>query len=155
MMKRHEEEERENDKDERERIKTEEKDKEPRERQGPRRRRRKETEARKKIMLGTQFEATDARRLFPCWDEPSFRARFQLTVIVPENFIAFSNMPVEKETKVAGGKEIRFATTPPMASYLNVFCAGELETLSAKVKNVNHGVVTTMGKAGLGPLCAR
>ena len=37
-----------------------------------------------------------------------------------------------------------------MASYLNVFCAGELETLSAKLKNVSHGVVTTMGKAGLG-----
>ncbi|HEX7517273.1 MAG TPA: M1 family aminopeptidase, partial [Chthoniobacterales bacterium] len=49
-----------------------------------------------------------------------------------------------------GGKEVRFAPTPPMASYLNVFCAGELETLSAKLKNVNHGVVTTMGKAGLG-----
>ena len=104
----------------------------------------------KKIMLGTQFEPTDARRLFPCWDEPSFRARFQLTAVVPENFIAISNMPVEKETKVAGGKEVRFAPTPPMASYLNVFCAGELEALSAKLKNVNHAVVTTMGKAGLG-----
>ena len=41
----------------------------------------------KKIMLGTQFEATDARRMFPCWDEPSFRARFQLTTVVPENFV--------------------------------------------------------------------
>jgi aminopeptidase N len=37
----------------------------------------------KKVMLGTQFEATDARRMFPCWDEPVFRARFQLTAIVP------------------------------------------------------------------------
>ena len=104
----------------------------------------------KKIMLGTQFEPTDARRFFPCWDEPSFRARFQLTAIVPENFLAISNMPVEKETKIAGGKEVRFASTPPMASYLNVFCAGELETLSAKLNNVNHAVVTTMGKAGWG-----
>ena len=50
-------------------------------------------------MLGTQFEATDARRLFPCWDEPSFRARFQLTAVVPENFLAVSNMPVESENK--------------------------------------------------------
>src|ERR1700704_4234613 len=104
----------------------------------------------KKIMLGTQFEPTDARRFFPCWDEPSFRARFQLTAIIPENFLAISNMPVEKETKVAGGKEVRFLSTPPMASYLNVFCAGELETLSAKLDNVNHAVVTTMGKAGWG-----
>jgi aminopeptidase N len=104
----------------------------------------------KKIMLGTQFEATDARRLFPSWDEPSFRAAFQLTAVVPENFIAVSNMPVEKETKVAGGKEIRFATSPPMASYLNVFCAGELERLSARLKNVDHGVVATKGKIVMG-----
>jgi aminopeptidase N len=104
----------------------------------------------KKIMLGSQFEATDARRFFPCWDEPSFRSRFQLTVVVPENFIAISNMPVEKETKIAGGKEVRFAATPPMPSYLNVLCAGELEMLSARLKNVDHGVITTMGKAVMG-----
>jgi aminopeptidase N len=104
----------------------------------------------KKIMLGTQFEATDARRFFPCWDEPSFRARFQLTAVVPENFTAMSNMPVEKETKIAGGKEIRFAATPPMASYLNVFCAGELDAISANLKNVNHGVIATKGKAAMG-----
>ena len=104
----------------------------------------------KKIMLGTQFEATDARRFFPCWDEPSFRSRFQLTVVLPENFAAFSNMPVEKTTMVAGGKEIRFAATPPMASYLNVLCAGELETLSARLKNVDHAVVMTKNKAVMG-----
>jgi len=104
----------------------------------------------KKIMLGSQFEATDARRFFPCWDEPSFRARFQLTVVVPENFTAVSNMPVEKETKVAGGKEIKFAVTPPMSSYLNVLCAGELERLSARLKNVDHGVVTTKDKVAMG-----
>lgn len=104
----------------------------------------------KKIMLGSQFQATDARRFFPCWDEPSFRARFQLTAVVPENFLAVSNMPVEKETKITGGKEVRFAATPPMPSYLNVFCAGELEKLSARWKNVDHGVITTMGKAVMG-----
>jgi aminopeptidase N len=104
----------------------------------------------KKVMLGTQFEATDARRFFPCWDEPSFRARFQLTVIVPENFTAVSNMPVEKETKVAGGKEVRFAATPSMASYLNVLCAGELDAINAKKGEVNHGVIATKGKAEMG-----
>ncbi|MEY2529704.1 MAG: hypothetical protein QOJ05_1794, partial [Verrucomicrobiota bacterium] len=104
----------------------------------------------KKIMLGTQFEATDARRMFPCWDEPSFRARFQLTAVIPENFTAVSNMPVEKETKVAGGKELRFAITPPMASYLNVFCAGELDAIQIKKGEVTHGVVATKGKAEMG-----
>ncbi|HEV2803405.1 MAG TPA: M1 family metallopeptidase [Chthoniobacterales bacterium] len=104
----------------------------------------------KKIMLGTQFEATDARRMFPCWDEPSFRARFQLTAVVPEKFTAISNMPVEKESKVAGGKEIRFGTTPPMASYLNVFCAGEVDAIQTKKGDVTHGVVATKGKAEMG-----
>jgi aminopeptidase N len=104
----------------------------------------------KKVMLGTQFEATDARRFFPCWDEPSFRARFQLTVIVPANFTAVSNMPVEKETKITGGKEVRFAATPAMASYLNVFCAGELDAISEKKGEVNHGVLATKGKAEMG-----
>ena len=68
--------------------------------------------ARKKIMLATQFEATDARRFFPCWDEPVFRARFQLTVVVPENWLAVSNMPIESEEKSAAGKEVRFAASP-------------------------------------------
>ena len=54
---------------------------------------------RKKLMLGTQMEATDARRMFPCWDEPSFWAKFRLTATVPGNFIAVSNMPVERERK--------------------------------------------------------
>jgi aminopeptidase N len=104
----------------------------------------------KKIMLGTQFEATDARRMFPCWDEPSFRARFQLTAVVPENFVAVSNMPIEHETKIAEGKEIRFGTTPPMASYLNVFCAGELDAISTKKGDVTHGVIATKGKSEMG-----
>jgi len=104
----------------------------------------------KKIMLGTQFEATDARRMFPCWDEPSFRARFQLTAVVPENFTAVSNMPIEKESNIAGGKEIRFAATPPMANYLNVFCAGELDAIHDKKGDVIHGVLATKGKAEMG-----
>src|SRR5260370_26197872 len=54
----------------------------------------------KKIALGTQFEATDARRFFPCWDEPSFRARFQLTTVVPQNWLAVSNMPIDSAPKI-------------------------------------------------------
>ena len=106
--------------------------------------------AAKKTMLGTQFEATDARRLFPCWDEPSFRARFQLTAVVPENWLAISNMPVESETKIDKGKEVRFGTTPPMASYLNVFVAGELESVETQSGGVQIRVITTKGKAEWG-----
>jgi aminopeptidase N len=104
----------------------------------------------RKVMLGTQFEATDARRFFPCWDEPAFRARFQLTVVVPENWLAVSNMPVESEQIMAGGKEVRFASTPPMSSYLNVLVAGELDLIESKVGPTQIRVIATKGKAELG-----
>jgi aminopeptidase N len=104
----------------------------------------------KKTMLGTQFEATDARRMFPCWDEPSFRARFQLTTVVPENFMAVSNMPVEREEKVAGGKEVRFSMSPSMSSYLVVLVAGELDSIEMESNGVQLRVVATKGKAETG-----
>jgi aminopeptidase N len=103
-----------------------------------------------KIALGTQFEATDARRFFPCWDEPSFRARFQLTAVVPGNWLAVSNMPVESERTIDNGKEVRFAMTPLMASYLNVFVGGELDSIETKAAGTQIRVVATKGKAELG-----
>ena len=106
--------------------------------------------ARKKIMLATQFEATDARRFFPCWDEPVFRARFQLTVVVPENWLAVSNMPIESEKKSPVGKEVRFLTTPPMSSYLNVFVAGELDLIESRSGGTQLRVIATKGKAEMG-----
>src|SRR6202163_3209593 len=102
------------------------------------------------LLLSTQMEATDARRMFPCWDEPSFRARFQLTAAVPENFFAVSNMPVESETKSNGVKETRLAMTPSMSSYLNVFVAGELDLIEMKSGNTQIRVITTKGKAEMG-----
>src|SRR5438128_2021356 len=114
----------------------------------------------KKIALGTQFEPSDARRFFPCWDEPSYRARFQLTVLVPENWLAVSNMPVESEHKsdppspgygaTGAGKEVRFQPTPPMSSYLNVFVAGELDSIETKVAGTQIRVIATKGKAEWG-----
>jgi aminopeptidase N len=104
----------------------------------------------KKTMLGTQMEPTDARRLFPCWDEPSFRAKFRLTITVPASFTAVSNMPVENITKTPGGKRVRFEETPPMASYLVVLCAGELDAIHGEADGVKIGVVTTKGKAETG-----
>src|SRR5436305_685575 len=104
----------------------------------------------RKTMPGSQFEATDARRFFPCWDEPVFRARFQLTAVVPENWLAVSNMPIESEKKVAGGKEVRFAATPPMSSYLNVFVAGELDFIESRSGLTRLRVIATKGKAEMG-----
>src|SRR5436190_16141060 len=104
----------------------------------------------RKTILGSQFEATDARRFFPCWDEPVFRARFQLTAVVPENWLAVSNMPIESEKKIAGGKEVRFAATPPMSSYLNVFVAGELDFIESRIGPTQIRVIATKGKAEMG-----
>src|SRR5467141_1510551 len=104
----------------------------------------------KKIALSTQFEPSDARRFFPSWDEPSFRARFQLTAVVPENCLAVSNMPIESEHKIDIGKEVRFQPTPPMSSYLNVFVAGEFDAIETKVGGTQIRVIATKGKAEWG-----
>src|SRR5438067_1962728 len=104
----------------------------------------------KKLLLGTQFEATDARRLFPCWDEPVFRARFQLSAVVPENWMAISNMPIASERKVPAGREVTFQPTPSMSSYLNVFCAGEFDAIESETEGVRLRIVTTKGKAESG-----
>jgi Aminopeptidase N len=51
----------------------------------------------KKYGAATQFEATDARRAFPCWDEPAWKAKFTVTLIVPKDLTALSNMPIVGE----------------------------------------------------------
>ncbi len=101
----------------------------------------------KKLMLGTQMEPSDARRMFPCWDEPVFRATFELTVVLPDKFKSYSNTPIDRETTMSDGlKEVRFARTPAMSSYLVVLVAGELEEVKDQVDGVEIRVVTTEGK---------
>lgn len=100
-----------------------------------------------KQILGTQMEPTDARRMFPCWDEPVFRASFQLTVTVPPGQTAVSNTQISRERPLAHGiREVSFAATPSMASYLMVLCVGEFEQLADEVDGVKLGVWTTQGK---------
>ncbi|MEO7108458.1 MAG: M1 family metallopeptidase [Rhodoferax sp.] len=100
-----------------------------------------------KIMIGSNLEATDARMFFPSWDEPAFRARFQMIADVPASFTAISNMPVQREQTLPNGdKRFEFATTPKMSTYLVVLTAGELERSSAMQDGTEIGVVTTAGK---------
>jgi len=100
-----------------------------------------------KRMISSHLEPADARRIFPCWDEPAFKATFALTVTVPRAFLAVSNMPVASEEPVTPAlKQVAFAPTPKMSSYLFVLATGELERLTAQADGVAVSVVTTAGK---------
>jgi len=106
------------------------------------------TAAGEKKLLVTQFEATDARRMLPSWDEPVFRASFQLSVDVPASFKAYSNMKsVRTEALADGTQRISFARSPKMASYLLSFTAGELERSTDNLGELDLGIVTTEGKS--------
>ncbi|HEV8584110.1 MAG TPA: M1 family metallopeptidase [Methylomirabilota bacterium] len=80
-----------------------------------------------RTMAATQFEATDARRAFPCWDEPSFKAAFAVTLGIDPALTAVSNTAIVSETRENGLKVVRFADSIKMSTYLVAFVVGELE----------------------------
>jgi aminopeptidase 2 len=85
----------------------------------------------KKHLVVTQFEATDCRRCFPCWDEPALKATFDVTLYVPEDKTALSNMHVMEESPVSFNEHklkcVKFAKTPIMSTYLLALCVGEFD----------------------------
>jgi len=96
--------------------------------------------------LFTQFEAADARRFVPSWDEPDYKATFALTARVPQAQMAVSNMPALETRNVAGGlKEVRFQPSPVMSSYLLFLATGDLERITKMAGNTEVGVVATRG----------
>lgn len=106
-----------------------------------------------KRMLGSQMEPTDARRVFPCWDEPVYRATYDITLIVREKLMAVANMPMVREQplpSLPGWKEVVFARSPAMPSYLVALFAGEFETVEGEQDGVKLRVLTTEGKRASG-----
>ncbi|MGH7724502.1 MAG: M1 family metallopeptidase [Candidatus Eiseniibacteriota bacterium] len=103
----------------------------------------------------TQLEADDAREAFPCFDEPSFKIPWQMTLVVPEGDETVSNTPIENEERAGGKKTVRFARTKPMPSYLLAIATGPLDYLPIEGLSVPGRVVTVKGQAQLGAEAAR
>jgi puromycin-sensitive aminopeptidase len=98
----------------------------------------------------TQFESVDARRAFPCWDEPDRKATFEITLIVDRDVDAFSNSPIAEVERMGDKSRVRFTPTMKMSTYLVAFIVGKLETTeTVDVDGVPLRVVFTPGKRGL------
>lgn len=100
----------------------------------------------------TQFEATDARRAFPCFDEPAFKATFALTVTVDRGDIAISNGKVMSDTPGPAITQhtMTFATTPKMSPYLVAIAVGDFQCLDANAEGVPIRICATPDKKDLG-----
>jgi len=103
-------------------------------------------------MLSTQFEACDARRAFPCFDEPKLKATFDFDIEIPEDQVALSNMPVKSATKTGNGLQVvSFERSPVMSTYLLAWAVGDFEYIEAFTDRKYNGkqipvrVYTTRG----------
>src|ERR1700756_5183915 len=112
----------------------------------------------------TQFEATDARRAFPCFDEPAYKATFDVTVIVDNGHRAISNAKVVSDTPGpgAGKHTVHFATTPKMSSYLVAVVVGDFEYIEGLADGIPIRVYGPPGSKsyssfalGIGELCLK
>jgi len=101
-----------------------------------------------KYIATTQFEATDARRCFPCFDEPAQKAIFEVSLVVSESHTAISNtLPIEIKEHSKGYKIISFAPSPIMSTYLLAFIIGEFEYIEGFTKEkIQVRIFTTPGK---------
>jgi alanyl aminopeptidase len=103
----------------------------------------------------TQFEATDARGAFPCWDEPDFKIPFQMTLVVPKGDMAIGNTPIVRETAEGDHRIVEFEKTPPLPTYLLAIATGPLETVAMQGLKFPGRIVTVKGSAGLAQEAAR
>ena len=97
--------------------------------------------------LFTQFQAPDGRRFAPMFDEPAYKATFDLAAVIPEDQMAVGNMPVLEEVAAGyGTKFVRFATSPKMSSYLLFLAVGDFERASMIAPDgTDIGIVAPIG----------
>ena len=103
-----------------------------------------------RAMLSTQLEATDARRVFPCWDEPAFRATYAISVTIPAAWAAIGNMPIAGRVVRGSSATVTFERTPPMPAYLVELSAGDMTPLAATSGGRSFAVWTVRGRASEG-----
>ncbi|KAJ5202156.1 uncharacterized protein N7498_006819 [Penicillium cinerascens] len=94
-------------------------------------------------LAATQMEATDARRAFPCFDEPSLKARFTLTLIADKSMTCLGNMDVASESDFRGKKAVKFNTSPLMSTYLIAFVVGHLNFIESNSFHIPIRVYAT------------
>jgi len=99
----------------------------------------------------TQFESTDARRAFPCFDEPAFKATYDVSLAIDAADTAISNSPIESDTPdpAAGKHTLRFGTTPKMSTYLVAFLVGDFQCTSGSQDGVAIRVCSTPDKVAM------
>jgi aminopeptidase N/puromycin-sensitive aminopeptidase len=99
----------------------------------------------------TQFEATDARRAFPSFDEPDYKATFDITAIADKGLAAISNQKIISDEPGPGNKHtVKFATTAKMSSYLAALVVGNFEYIEGEADGIPIRIYATTGKKEMG-----
>ena len=98
----------------------------------------------------SQFEATDARRAFPSFDEPDYKATFDITAVADKGLVAISNQKVISDTPGPGDKHtVRFATTAKMSSYLAALVVGNFEYVEGEAQRFHPTTFVALLEASL------
>ncbi len=101
----------------------------------------------KQYMLSSHFESTSARNAFPCFDEPSFKATFDISMTIDKELEAVSNMPIKEVKNIsASKKEVSFFTTPKMSTYLVYLGVSKYDRVSTNLGKLKISVLTVPGK---------